>query len=231
MKKMLLALFALFSLSACSAVQENTSGDIATGLTVYKDQWVRRSPPEVYVYPASGISAPPTVMMVPFRLTQPMNNADQISYGVSRVFWQTWSAMELFDYIEFCGEAGPFRRDVALNAARKKGAQMLIGGFVTHISPGGTVSDTTLSVQVEAYDVQSGLLIWSFGQGGLMPGPEMRDFIIFTTKTRLPGDPVHAISQALAVDMGKLIIQWTRNVVPSDKNEPRLPKRQEASHL
>ncbi len=225
-----LAILLLFVLSGSACGYNSTSFDLASTPVIYTNQDVVRGKPEVYVYPTASIDAPPMVMMVPFRVTQPMKDVDSVGYGISRIFWQTWSSMGLFNYMEFSADAGPFRRDLALGMARRKGAELLIGGFITHLNPGGSISQTSIAVQVEAYDVQSGVLVWSMGHSGTLPRPETKDYMLFTTQTQLPADAVQSISQALARDLGGILAQWTKRDASASgekkkdgENPPKIP--------
>lgn len=205
------ALCALFCLSGCQTgrgVQEHVWFDPAGKLMVYQDQWVQRNPPEVHVQPSSAPPAELRVLFIPFRVTQPMDNPTMLGYSTARTMWQTWLTMRLFPNLEFSGDDTPYRRDRAVQLARARGADMVVGGFVTHVYAGGTVGDSQLAVQVEAHDVRSGQMVWSMAQSGLMPASKTTDYFLFTTKQRMPSDPLHAITQAMASDMGRQIQNW-----------------------
>ena len=149
-----------------------------------------------------------TALFVPFRVTQAITRPDVIGYSEARTVWQTWLSMRLFSVLEFDADHGPFRRDTALRKARAKGADLLIGGFVTYYYNGGSASDSQAAIQVEIYDTKSGQLIWSVGHSALMPASKTNDYILFTTKTRLPSDPMYALTRAMAEDIGTLLGQW-----------------------
>lgn len=195
-------------MTGCSTMQageEHINIDLGSQPTVYRDQWARRNPPQVYVRPQEMSGANPTALFVPFRVTQPISNPEMVGYSQARIFWQTWLSMQLFPAMEFDAAAGPFRRDKALALARGKGADLLIGGFVTYYYPGGTSGDSQVAVQLEIYDTASGQLVWSMAQSALMPAATTNDYLILAVKTRLPTDPMYALAKTMAQDMGLII--------------------------
>lgn len=207
MRRTALSLCLLF-LTGCatmSALDNQVDFNPAVKTTVYRDQWVRRGAPEVHVKPARPPLKPPTVLFIPFRVTQEMDNPGILGYSIARVVWQTWSTMELFPVMEFSGDDVPFRRDRAVALGRQRGADMVVGGFVTYVYAGGSAGDTQVSLQLEAYDTASGQMVWSFAHGGIMPASSWNDYFLFITKTRLPSDPVQAVTKVLAMDMGRII--------------------------
>lgn len=201
-----------FALAACQTVrgvQEHAWVDPSNKITFYQDQWVQRGPPEVHVQPATGAPSDMRVLFIPFRVTQPMDNPTILGYGTARTVWQTWLSMRLFPNLEFSGDDTPYRRDRAVQLGRARGADMVVGGFVTYVYAGGTAGDSQLAIQLEAHDTRSGQMVWSMAQAGMMPASRTTDFFAFTTQTRLPSDPLHAITQAIASDMGRQIQNWT----------------------
>lgn len=197
-----------------TALDEQVEFSLDSKTTIYRDQWVRRGSPEVHIRPQSPPVNPPKVLFVPFRVTQEIDNPGIIGYTISRIIWQTWTTMELFPVMEFSGDDVPYRRDRAVALAKKRGADMVVGGFVTYIYAGGSAGDSQVSVQVEAYDTASGQLVWSFAHGGIMPASSWNDYFLFQTKTRLPSDPVQAITKVLALDMGKIVQDWIEPSAP-----------------
>lgn len=182
--------------------------------TIYRDSWVQRNPPEVHVQPKSAAPSDLRVLFVPFRVTQPMDNPTILGYTTARTIWQTWLTMRIFPNMEFSGDDTPYRRDRAVQLGQMRGADMVIGGFVTYVYAGGTAGESQMAVQVEAYDTRSGQMVWSMAQSGLMPASRTTDYFIFATKTRMPSDPLHAITQAMASDMGIQLQEWVSGPAP-----------------
>lgn len=206
---LLLPVFLL--LSACGTVRgidEQIHFNPSDKTIIYRDAWVQRNPPEVHVQPQSVAPSDLKVLFIPFRVTQKMDNPTILGYSTARTFWQTWLTMRVFPTLEFSGDDTPYRRDRAVALGRARGADMVIGGFVTYVYAGGTAGDSQVALQVEAHDTHSGQLVWSMSQSGLMPASRTTDYFLVSTKTRMPSDPLHAIIQAIASDMGEQVQNW-----------------------
>ena len=202
-------------LSGCATgrgLDEHLHFDPSGKNTIYRDQWVQRNPPEVHVQPITHEKASLKVVFCPFRVTQPMDNPNIAGYSIARIVWQTWLSMQLFPAMEFTGDDTPYRRDRAVQIGRMRGADMVVGGFVTYLYAGGTAGDSQVAIQLEAHDTRSGHMVWSLSQSGMIPASRTTDYLLFATQMRLPSDPVHAITQAIAGDMGKIIQTWTAGV-------------------
>lgn len=195
-------------ISGCGASAGDVSFDLASQPVIYKNQWARREPPLVYVRPSENTDQELTALFMPFRVTQPMTAPEMVGYAQGRTVWQTWLSQNLFSIMEFDGDHGPYRRDIALNLARQKGADLAIGGFVTYFFPGGSDADSQIALQVEIYDASSGRLIWSMAQSALMPARKVNDYLILATETRGPSDPMFVLAKTIAEDMGDIIAAW-----------------------
>ena len=208
--------------TGCATVGESED-HINFGLTeqtaFYRDQWVNRNAPEVHIQPQSAAAFAPKVLFMPMRMTQQMQNPTMAAHNVSRTIFQTWNTMQLFPVMEYSSDDNPYRRDTALAMGRQRGADMVVGGFITYLYAGGTVGDTQVAVQIEAIDTTSGQIVWSMAQSGMIPAAKSKDFILFTVKTRVPSDPVHAITKVLAADMGKVIQNWISAPPPATRLE------------
>lgn len=204
----LLLVIALTALAGCAAVEDRVQFQLGSQPVVYRDQWTRREPPAVFVYPKDAVGAEPSVLFVPFRVTQKITDPEMIGYAQSRTVYQTWLSMEIFPIMEYAAAEGPFRRDRAIALARARGADLVVGGFVTYYLAGGSRTDSQLAIQVEIYDAASGELVCSMAQSALMPAGNTNDYIIFATKTRLPSDPMYVMTKTMAEDMGQLLRGW-----------------------
>ena len=213
-----LSAFGLAALaSGCATVRgvdERVHFNPADRIVIYRDAWVQRNPPEVHVQPVSAAPTNLRVLFVPFRVIQPMDNSTILGYGTARIVWQTWLTMQLFPSLEFTGDEVPYRRDRAVQLGRARGADMVVGGFVTRVYAGGTAGATDLAIQLEAHDTRTGQLVWSMAQSGLMPASRTNDYFIFATRSRLPSDPLYAITQAIASDMGRQMQNWIAGPSP-----------------
>ena len=212
----------LFLVSACSSgyLGRRVNFDLADEPTLYVFAWVDRNAPHVSVHPAEEAVVSPTVLMVPLRVTQRMGpgEADNMSRQISRTFSQTLLQEKIFPILEYDEQAPLYSPMQSLMLARAKGAEMLIGGRITSVMSGGTAALSQVSMQIEAYDVASGELIWSITHAGNMDNKPSNDYILFVQKTKLPPDPVYAITRALAWDISRIFKEW---VAPNpEQKEP-----------
>ncbi|MDR2825396.1 MAG: DUF3280 domain-containing protein, partial [Deltaproteobacteria bacterium] len=113
-------------------------------------------------------------------------------------------------------DGGPFRTDSALRVARSKGADLVVSGYVTNLMSGGGIATSTLALQLEAYDVSSGAMVWSMAQAGAIAKPQSHDYVIFATQSKVSSDPIYALTTTLAKDMGKIMLDWSKE---GDKKE------------
>ncbi len=221
LRHLILLVTIILTLPACSAtrsIQQDMQADLANQPLFIVDEWVKRMPPMVQVHPAHKVDNQLSVLFVPFRVTQKMEYADELGYGVAATVWQNWLSEKTFSTIEFSRDAGPYRRDIAMMLAKQRGADLVVGGFVTHFFAGGKNGDSSVAMIVEIYDVRNGQLIWSFSQTGLMPKQSYSDFLLFGVKTRLPTDPNNAIISVMAHDMSNLIKEWQGQSFPVDNS-------------
>lgn len=186
----------------------SVTGDFSTPFQILTDNFVRRQPPAVYVQPQAPIGRRPTALFVPLRATQQITNAVTFSDLLSRQIWQIWLSLGMFQTLEYAPYAGPFDRARALALAKRKGAEFLVGGFINHYMDGGSGGESSLSLNIEVYDVKTGNMIWSLAQGGLMEKEKKHDFYLFEITERNPADPSGLIARSLAWDMGRLVLKW-----------------------
>lgn len=204
----LLLFTACFYAGCSSPPRAGVNLDLASQPTFYVDDWVRRGNPQILVHPVGTPATKPTALFVPLRVTQPMNEPSIVGNNISRMVWQNWLQNQVFPVIEFDGGATPFRPDIALRLARQKGAQVVIGGYVTYFVDGGTVGDTRVSLQLDIYDVATGQLVWSMVHAGLLERQFTNDYLLFAVKARMPSDPAWAVTNTIAADMGTQVKNW-----------------------
>lgn len=191
---------------------------------IYWDEWVRKGQPQIFVSPDRAAEHPPTAVFMPLRLTQKMEHANSIGYNLSRIVWQTWLQENTLPTIEFADGAPPYRPDLALAYGRQRNADLVIGGTINYFKDGGTVGDSAVSLSLEIYDVKSGVLLWSFGQACLMQSAKIRDYLLFATKSRMPGDPAAACLTAAASDLARMVQAWAYNLRPGRQDKTFQPK-------
>ena len=192
-----------------SLITRNSTGDFSTPFQIHVDNFVRRQPPAVYVQPRDRrIDHRPTAIFVPLRVTQQIANPLSFGNSLSRQIWQIWLSLNPFERLEFCPEAAPFEPHRAIEFARRRGAELVVGGYIDHYFDGGASGESSLSLVIEIYDARNGVQIWHMAQGGMMEARSVHDFYLFSINERNPGDPAGLITRSLAWDMGRLVLAW-----------------------
>lgn len=207
----LLFFLGLLGLTGCATTQfidDSTNFELASQPTFYRNHWVRLSPAEVHIEPLHEATYAPKVLFMPFRVTQDMEHARTAGYSASRTVWQTWTGMQIFPTMEFTGDPTPYRRDMAVMLGRKRGADLVIGGFVTYLYPGGTAGDTQIALQVEGIDTHSGQVVWSLSQSAAMPASTKKDYLLFAVREKMPSDPLYMCTKSIASDLGRYVKRW-----------------------
>ncbi|MDR0465929.1 MAG: hypothetical protein LBH94_01080 [Deltaproteobacteria bacterium] len=212
------ALCAFLVLSCSSADPKvNMTGSLSTPLQVQLNNWVRRQPPQVYVRPNLSPASPPTALMIPLRITQEIRDPATLSRNISRFFWQIWLNQQPFSVLEYASDAQLYEPERALALGRHRGADLVVGGYITHYLDGGQSGSSSVSMSIEIWECATGNLLWSLGQAGLLEYQSAHDFYLFSARTRMPMDPPSAVIQTLAADMGKLVRDWAHNVPPEKR--------------
>ena len=174
----------------CASVHDSAGRgaiDLTTPGTLYSDSKIYRGDIQVMVHPNVNLEQPPTALFVPLGLTQAMHDSLPVSEGVSRQVWQQFLSEGTFSTLELADMTPPYRVDLALPLARAKGADMLVGGYITYYLDGGQTGNTKISLQLEVYDVKTGDMLWSIAHA----------------------DPMGAVIAAVAGDMATLLHMWT----------------------
>ncbi|MCL2124012.1 MAG: hypothetical protein FWH34_07950 [Desulfovibrionaceae bacterium] len=210
-----LLLFPLL-LASCSASNPtvNMAGDLSTSLQVQLNNWVRRQAPQIYVRPTIAPTSPPTALMVPLRVTQDIRDPVSVSRNLSRTFWQAWLSRQPFSVLEYAYDAQPYDPKRALALGKQKGADLVVGGYITHYLDGGHTGSSDVSISIEIWETATGNLLWSLAHAGLLEYQQGHDFYLFQVRTRQPVDPPSAILRLLAEEMGQTIHDWAHNVPP-----------------
>ena len=191
-----------------SPVNVSTNGEMATPYHIHYTENVARNPPIIFVQPSGSPNEPITGLFVPLRVTQNINYSKNISRNLSRQIWHVWLGQKAFSALEYDDSIAPYKVTDALPLARQRGAKLLVGGYITHLLDGGTVGDSEASITMEVYEVATGNLLWSLGQGARLDKKQAGDFYLFSIQSRMPSDPLGLITRTLGQDMGMELYYW-----------------------
>ncbi len=217
MKRWILALWAMgvmACLAGCGATANTTvslNGETAgTNYHIINDAQVVVSPIRVYVKPNISPTDPLRGLFVPLRVTQDIASPRNVSHNISRQIWQVWLAQKSFQALEYDDRMVPFQVSDALQLARSRGANVLVGGYITHLLDGGSAGASSISIQMEVYEVATGTLLWSMGQGGSIEKQQPVDLFIFGVEQRMPADAMGLTARSVGYDMGMKIADWVK---------------------
>ncbi len=197
-------------LSACAAPNATVgmNGQMATPYHITKDALVVVSPIRVYVQPNASPKQALRGLFVPLRVTQDIASPKNISHNISRQVWQVWLAQKSFAALEYDDRVVPFQVSDALQVAKSRGANVLVGGYITHFMDSGGVGTSAISMQIELYDVATGTLLWSMAQGGSIDKQQPTDLFIVGIQDRMPADPMGLTARSVGYDLGMKVYNW-----------------------
>ena len=200
--------------------------DFSTSNVIYKFEQVNRAKPEIYIYPVDSALFPPNALMLPFPVTQAMGprEAEPMSKALTKIIWQALVKEEAFPVIEYAESMYIYNQSQALSLARYKNADVVIVGSIPYVLAGGTGGINQVTVKLEVYDVQSGELIWSMIQAGVLDAKPTQDYIFFTQKSKLPADSLYVVTEAVGSDLGKILHRWSWGLDDDEPQDPNLPQ-------
>jgi hypothetical protein len=207
----------LLALGLCGCGVE---GKITDKSVLSIDNWARRNNPDIYVTPMHSPPTPATALMVPFQVTQDIPAAPELGEQITRIVWQTWTRDRVFPKLLYEPEMRLATSAQAVAAARRRGVDLAIVGKITYLMSGGTRGDSGVAFSFEIIDVKSGERLWSMAHAGTMETGLTEDYIVFARKTRMPTDPIYAITTTLAYDMGGTLINWNYGSKPPPPAKP-----------
>lgn len=203
MKKALL--FALLlTMTACAYVDPS----ITDQTKVYYDSPVRKSPLQVSIHPKGKQFRPLTAYFHPFVIQQENSDYAHLSDAFAQIFLNAWTEERLFPIMEY-QPGTPYRGlRMALDTARRRGADVLILGKIPYFYAGHTLDDTAITIQLDIYAAGSGDLIWTMMQSGRIEEKMPDDYIYFRHEYRLSEAPFNKIIRAMAKDMAIPLAAW-----------------------
>lgn len=194
----------LLTLSACAYVDPS----ITDQFKVYQDSPVRKSALQVSVHPKGKQYRPLTAYFHPFVIQQHNSDYQHLSTAFAQIFHGAWLEERLFSIMELQPGTPYEGLNIALEQARRRGADLLILGFVPYFYAGHTVDDTAITIQINIYSAGNGNLIWTMMQSGRIEDKLPDDYIYFRHEYRLSEGPFNKIIRELAKDMAIPLKAW-----------------------
>lgn len=203
MKKVLFFIL-LLMLPACGHVDLSLSDQVV----VKSESPVRKSTLQVSVHPKGKQYRPLTAYIHPFVIQQPNSDYQHLSVAFTDLFHSVWMEERLFPIMEIDKRAKFRGVEHALDKARKRGADLMIIGYVPYFYAGHTVDDTVITVQVDVYAAGSGTLLWTMKQSGRIEEKVPQDYFYFRHEYRMPDGPFSVILRDIARDMAVPLKAW-----------------------
>ena len=208
-------IFFTLCLAGCSSVgldmDADVSGSAASKPIHYSDARVdAMDAPLIRVPPKDGPRRAPTALLLAPRMLQPMQGGKYLAAEVGRVLWQGFLEEEVFPILEYSEHTQWTERSQALSRARARAADLAVAVEITYLLAGGTQGESALGLRLYVYDTGSGMLLWSMEHAGRMTNSPDRDFIFYQDRTRMPMEPLYAVTMALARDMARPIKAWAQ---------------------
>lgn len=214
MTRLFAAAIVILALAGCNTYQPRLTHE--SELTL--DKGVDASPLSVYSEPAQPAGKNLSLLILPFRLSEDISDGRHLGRSLAQSFWQVWTGIKVFATQAYDGEARYYSRSQAVALARKAGADLVLGGVVSHYLHGGTRSDSSISLRIDIYDAKDGEMLWSLAQAARMEYARSEDYIVVRRTFRMPDDPMMALVQHIAAVMGTRVRAWSGSVrYPADK--------------
>ncbi|GAU07424.1 hypothetical protein [Desulfoplanes formicivorans] len=203
MKRFAVALALLVVMSGCIAWEPVVGPQI-----VYVDPLVERAEPRVMVAPLNPPARPLGCICYPFEVRQEIDNSRRIGAELGRVVWDHLVGQQVFGLMVY-GQSPWTGVAHACEQARAQGVDLVAMGEITRFMQGGATGTTSLGFTFRMYEAETGMLLWSVALAGRVEGHPDRDYMVLTSKTRMPQAPEYLVVETLAKDLGRLLKAWT----------------------
>ncbi len=175
---------------------------------VYTEASQELAAPLYHVTPDHAGSKPGKALVLPFTISQEIDNPVRIGSEVGRIFWQAWQSGQVFDELHFSNTPSWPDTSSGLQRARDLDVDAVVLGRVTHLLLGGSQGDSSVALQVEVYDAANGRMLWSVEHAGRIERIRDEDFILFVRKSRMPEGSGLVLVRDLALDLAPAVRLW-----------------------
>ena len=203
MKRVCVGLAFLMFISGCIAWEPVVGPQI-----VHVDPLVERAVPRVMVAPLNPPLRPLGCICYPFVVRQEIDNSRRIGDELGRVVWDHLIADRIFGLMVYADTPWTGIAS-ACGHARANGIDLVAMGEITRFMPGGSTGTTSIAFNFKIYEAESQMLVWSIAHAGLVEGSRDRDYMVLTSKTRMPQSPEYLVLETLAKDLGSMLKAWT----------------------
>lgn len=203
MKHYLVGLAFLLFMNGCIAWEPKVGPQI-----VHIDPLVERAVPRLMVAPLHPPSRPLGCICYPFMVRQEIDNSQRIGDELGRVIWDNLVSQRIFGLMVY--EESPWTGiAAACRYARSQGVDLVAMGEITRFMQGGGTGVTSIAFNFRIYEAETQMLIWSIAHSGRVEGSRDRDYMVLTSKTRMPQSPEYLVLESLSRDLGRILKAWT----------------------
>ncbi len=160
------------------------------------------------MHPKGKQYRPLTAYFHPFVIQQHNSDYLHLSNAFAQIFHGAWMEERLFPIMELQQGVKYEGLNIALERARRRGADLLILGSVPYFYAGHTIDDTAITIKIDIYSAGNGNLLWTMMQSGRIEDKLPDDYIYFRHEYRLSEGPFNKIIRTLAKDMAIPLKAW-----------------------
>jgi hypothetical protein len=181
-------------LVGCSSLEPHIGQQV-----LYRDPAIHLARPNIIKAPQDHAPRPFVAVIRPFRLLQRVHDPSVVELGITKVVADRFSGDRVFLQLH---REWTNRHPTALEA------DLVVTGTISHLLVGGDKGTTAVGLMVEIHDARTGEPLWTITHAAhLTPGTD-KDYILVRTTPRPPLDPVYAVTDRLAGDLGRLVGKW-----------------------
>jgi hypothetical protein len=141
---------------------------------------------------------------------QEIDNSRRVGDELGRVVWDNLVSQRIFGLMVYeeslwTGIAS------ACQYARAQGVDLVAMGEITRFMQAGGTGSTSIAFNFKIYEAETQMLIWSIAHSGRVEGSRDRDYMVFTSKTRMPQSPEYLVLESLSRDLGHILKAWATN--------------------
>ncbi len=175
---------------------------------IYQDAPLERSPLSISVQPAGPTHQRLKALMLPFWVQQTTYDGPSIGRAFAQVVADTWARERLFPALSYRSDLAYHSEQQSVAMARSMGADVVITGIVPHFYDGGSLDDSTITLRVNIRETKTGQTLFTMQQAARVEAKFVEDWILWSARTRLPGSPLPAMLDAIAMDMAVPLASW-----------------------
>jgi hypothetical protein len=206
MPRSLLALGTLLLLLVgCSSLEPRIGPQV-----LHLDPRINAARPAIIKAPQDHAPRPFVAVIRPFRLLQRVHDPKVAELAITKIVADRWTGDRVFLQLH---PEWAHRHATALEP------DLVVTGTITHLLVAGAKGTTALALRVEVHDARTTELLWAIDHAAHLTAGTDQDQILVLTRPSPPLDPVFAVTDRLAGDLGRVIGKWNWAGLPQKPME------------